>query len=162
MISIKLLGNFIEIPPRRGCSPVNLLHIFRTLFCKNTTGGMLLNVLSFLPVYAIWVWIIPGKHFYTDFFIDFIILLSILPLYGKCKESFFISCLFIWWIVVIRFAVVGIVPPDVGGCVVWFHERFCLWSEWVLISWKTFLKWFNSFSKYWSIEQILYAQAQDL
>ena len=162
MISIKLLGNFIEIPPRRGCSPVNLLHIFRTLFCKNTTGGMLLNVLSFLPVYAIWVWIIPGKHFYTDFFIDFIILLSILPLYGKRKESFFISCLFIWWIVVIRFAVVGIVLPDVGGCVVWFHERFCLWSEWVLISWKTFLKWFNSFSKYWSIEQILYAQAQDL
>ena len=26
-----------------GCSPVNFLHIFRTLFCKNTTGGLLLR-----------------------------------------------------------------------------------------------------------------------
>ena len=30
MISIKLLRNFIEITLRHGCSPVNLLHIFRT------------------------------------------------------------------------------------------------------------------------------------
>ena len=27
---------------RHGCSPVNLLHIFRTLFPKNTSGGLLL------------------------------------------------------------------------------------------------------------------------
>ena len=33
MISIKLqLCNFIEITFRHGCSPVNLLHILRTLF----------------------------------------------------------------------------------------------------------------------------------
>ena len=31
-ISIKLLCNFIEITLRHGCSPINLLHIFRTLF----------------------------------------------------------------------------------------------------------------------------------
>ena len=34
--SIKLLCNFIEITPWHGCSPVNLLLIFRTPFSKNT------------------------------------------------------------------------------------------------------------------------------
>ena len=33
----------IEIALRRGCSPVNLLHIFRTPFCRNTSGWLLLN-----------------------------------------------------------------------------------------------------------------------
>ena len=32
VISIKLLCNFTEITLRNGCSPVNLLHIFRTPF----------------------------------------------------------------------------------------------------------------------------------
>ena len=41
MISIKLQSNFIDISLRHGCSPVNLLHIFRTL-SKNTSGWMLL------------------------------------------------------------------------------------------------------------------------
>ena len=31
-------SNFIKITLRYGCSPVNLLHIFRTPFTKNTTG----------------------------------------------------------------------------------------------------------------------------
>ena len=35
-------ANFIEIALRHGCSPVNLLHIFRTPFPKNTSGGLLL------------------------------------------------------------------------------------------------------------------------
>ena len=30
---------------RHGCSPVNLLHIFRTSFLKNTSGGLLLKIL---------------------------------------------------------------------------------------------------------------------
>ena len=34
--------NFIEIALRHGCSPVNLLHIFKTLFPKNTSGRLLL------------------------------------------------------------------------------------------------------------------------
>ena len=42
-ISIKLLCNFIEIAFRHGFSPINLLHIFRTPFLKNTSGGLLLN-----------------------------------------------------------------------------------------------------------------------
>ena len=37
-ISIKLLRKFIEIILSYGCSPVNLLHIFRTPFPKYTSG----------------------------------------------------------------------------------------------------------------------------
>ena len=36
VVSIKLQSNFIEITFWYGCSPVNLLHIHRTLFTKNT------------------------------------------------------------------------------------------------------------------------------
>ena len=46
VISIKLQSNFIEIALRHGCSPVNLLHIFRTPFLKNTSGWLLLNKLD--------------------------------------------------------------------------------------------------------------------
>ena len=41
-ISVKLLCNFIEITLPHECSPVNLLHIFRTNFLKNTPGWLLL------------------------------------------------------------------------------------------------------------------------
>ena len=40
--SMKLLCNFTEVALRYGCSPVNLLHIFRTPFLKNTSEGLLL------------------------------------------------------------------------------------------------------------------------
>ena len=40
MISIKC--NFIEIALRHGCSPLNLRHIFRTPFSRNTSGWLLL------------------------------------------------------------------------------------------------------------------------
>ena len=43
-ISIKLQSNFIEITLRHGCSPVNLLHIFGTLFLKNTSGWLFLHI----------------------------------------------------------------------------------------------------------------------
>ena len=39
--SSPLLCNFIEIALLHGCSPVNLLHIFRTPFPKNISGGLL-------------------------------------------------------------------------------------------------------------------------
>ena len=48
IISIRLLWNFIEITLRPGCSPVNLLYIFRIPFYKNTSRGMLLGVVSFI------------------------------------------------------------------------------------------------------------------
>ena len=37
-----LQSNFIEIALWHGCSPVNLLHIFRTPFPRNTSGWLLL------------------------------------------------------------------------------------------------------------------------
>ena len=42
VISIKFLCNFIETKLQHGCSLVNLLHIFRTPFLKNTSGWLLL------------------------------------------------------------------------------------------------------------------------
>ena len=42
-ISTKLLCNFIEIALRQGCSPVNLVHIFRSPFPNNTPGWLLLK-----------------------------------------------------------------------------------------------------------------------
>ena len=40
-VAIKLQSNFIEIILRHGCSPVNLLHIFRAPLSKNTSIGLL-------------------------------------------------------------------------------------------------------------------------
>ena len=41
-----LQRNFIEIALWHGCSPVNLLHIFRAPFSKNTSGRRLLHILQ--------------------------------------------------------------------------------------------------------------------
>ena len=43
VISVKLHRNYTEIIFRCGYSPVNLLHISRTPFYKNTSGGLLLK-----------------------------------------------------------------------------------------------------------------------
>ena len=43
-VSIKLPNNFIEITLRHGRRPVNLLHIFRTPFSRNTSGVLLMSV----------------------------------------------------------------------------------------------------------------------
>ena len=45
IISIKLFCNFIEITLRHGRCPVNLLHILRTPFLKNSCGQLLLEFL---------------------------------------------------------------------------------------------------------------------
>ena len=44
VILITLHCNFIEITHRHGRSPVNLLHIFRTTFPRNTSGRLLLKI----------------------------------------------------------------------------------------------------------------------
>ena len=45
----KFIDNFIAIALRHGCSAVNLLHIFRKTFPKNTSGGILMkSILSFI------------------------------------------------------------------------------------------------------------------
>ena len=38
--------SIVALQLRHGCSPVNLLHIFRTPFTKNTSGGLLLAILN--------------------------------------------------------------------------------------------------------------------
>ena len=43
MISLKLVWNFIEIALQHGCSPVNLLHIFRTPFPRNFSAPDLIS-----------------------------------------------------------------------------------------------------------------------
>ena len=45
VISIKLLCNFTEITLRHGWSSVNLLHVFRAPFTKDTSGWLLLKFL---------------------------------------------------------------------------------------------------------------------
>ena len=45
-ISIKLQNNLTEIAFWHGCSLVNLVHILRTNFPKNNSGGLLLVVSS--------------------------------------------------------------------------------------------------------------------
>ena len=47
----KVACNFIEITLRHGCSPINLLHIFRTVFPKNTSGGLLVPLIFALTNY---------------------------------------------------------------------------------------------------------------
>ena len=48
VISIKLLCNFIEIALWHGCSPLNLLQIFRTPFLKITSEWLLLKLVMHL------------------------------------------------------------------------------------------------------------------
>ena len=55
-------SNFIEIALRHGCSPVNLLHIFRTASPKNTFGWLLLLDIS---DYSQWVKTNHFKNFLT-------------------------------------------------------------------------------------------------
>ena len=50
VISIKMLCKFIEITLKHGCYPVNLLHIYRTLFPKNTCERMLWQSWRQIPV----------------------------------------------------------------------------------------------------------------
>ena len=50
VVSIKLLCNFIEITHLHCCSPVNLLHIFRTPFPRNTSGRLLLRLQRRCPL----------------------------------------------------------------------------------------------------------------
>ena len=63
VILIKLLSNFIEITLQHECSAVNLLHIFRTPFFKNTSGGLLANILEKKP--RLLTYFTLMFHFYT-------------------------------------------------------------------------------------------------
>ena len=51
------LRNLIEITLRHGCSPANLLHIFRTPFSRNTSEWLLLATVLQVLYTTIWFWI---------------------------------------------------------------------------------------------------------
>ena len=42
--TLDMSNNFIEITLQRECSPVNMLHNFRTPLSKNISGGLLLRL----------------------------------------------------------------------------------------------------------------------
>ena len=57
----------IEIAVRHGCSPVNLLHIFRKPFLKNTSGRLLLHLTVFRQKFGFQpLTIITPKHSILD------------------------------------------------------------------------------------------------
>ena len=65
----KLLFNFIEITLRHGCSPVNLLHIFKRPFLRNTSGRLLLLLLRFHRLRhssSCFLYHLPGKQTWTN------------------------------------------------------------------------------------------------
>ena len=62
LISIKLQSNFIEITLRREYAPVNLLHIFRTLFSKNAFGWLLLGILQHQHVKTLYLFYFILKY----------------------------------------------------------------------------------------------------
>ena len=53
VVSIKLQSNLIKTTLQHECSPVNLLHIFRTPFPQNTSGWLLLYVVAILRMFAL-------------------------------------------------------------------------------------------------------------
>ena len=61
--SMPLLCNFIEIALRHGYSLVNLFHIFRTPFPKNTCGGLLLTFKVDLMVWNMSILVISWYYF---------------------------------------------------------------------------------------------------
>ena len=90
VISIKLLCNFIEIALRHGCSPVNLLHIFRTLIPRNTSGWLLLHCQYIKEYRCLNKVIHQADRIWTVF--------SFSNFYGKIRVSFCLNagkCLFV-------------------------------------------------------------------
>ena len=73
-ISIILQSNFIEIALWQGCSPVNLLHFFRTLFSKNTSGWLLLTSLRRNSSTAVFLYFF--RFFKDTFFFSIWVFLS--------------------------------------------------------------------------------------
>ena len=94
VISVKFsscLSNFIKITLWHGCSLVNLLHIFRTLFPKSTSGRLLLQLRKYLS------WIRRKLHFFLPG-----VFLFILLWWKKEKTCFSMSEIFTFEIILCR------------------------------------------------------------
>ena len=91
-ISIKLLCNFIEIILRHGCSPVKMMHIFRTPFLRNTSWWLLLSLVLVVrfSCYLTCICTLYQRYFIYNI-IDFILYsLSLISLHTSDKVIFFI------------------------------------------------------------------------
>ena len=77
-------SNFIKITLRHGCSPVNLMHIFRAPFPKNTSGSLflklprpcileefILNGSSWISLGYTIIWSLWGENFIFNWNISF-------------------------------------------------------------------------------------------
>ena len=64
-------ASFIETALRHVCSPVNLLHIFRIPFPKNTSGWLLLWIERLTSSTAIFIRILQLNHFHKRHYLLF-------------------------------------------------------------------------------------------
>ena len=103
VISIKLLCNFSEITLQHRRSPINLPHIFRTPFCKNTYGELLLSFIQSISISQgcknhnmYFKTLMSGKIFFKNISMNFKTFCNIYP--GFCLLFWFTSvrALFIW------------------------------------------------------------------
>ena len=92
-------SDFNKVAVRHGCSPVNLLPIFRTPFPRNTSGWLPLNIEHILREnFSIHV---SCKHYLDCNKTLFLLLLVILPVWGitsngKSWKSFVLSFSKLW------------------------------------------------------------------
>ena len=72
--------DFIEITLRHGCSPVNLLHIFRAPFSRNYSGWLLVELQLSSGIFVKWIkkvivfcteyffcWCTEAKNFFSNY-----------------------------------------------------------------------------------------------
>ena len=93
-------NNFTEIALQHGCSPVHLLHIFRTPFPRNTSGWLLLTVHDDLDSYPLFLpfhlklshhFLVP-KFVFFFFYIFFVLLKFLLNELNKFVNLCLILC----------------------------------------------------------------------
>ena len=81
-ILLQLLATISLVIIKDGCSPVNLLHIFRTPFLKNTSGELLFLSASYVDALG---WTLVVKLF----FVSMLVYVSIDPIVKFSMISFF-------------------------------------------------------------------------
>ena len=89
MISIKSLCNFFEITLWHRCSPVYLLHIFRTPFPKNTYGRLLLAIITLFDGKASMIIYMLSNYYLWD--LQLFLFFACLRVTQKALQLFFFS-----------------------------------------------------------------------
>ena len=83
------LCNFIETTLRHRCSPVYLLHIFRTPFPKNTCGRLLLAIITLFDGKASKIIYMPSNYYLWD--LQLFLFFACLRITQKALQLFFFS-----------------------------------------------------------------------